>query len=138
MGLACNLLWCLRGNLLSYSIGFQLYYFQPNLLIFSFAMIIISGMIRTSSRSRVSVRHKVASRSVAASELHLTLTSWSCRRPSGLCLLFHVRTSPLPPEPPPCPHIPQHLEKLCLLGHHCALGDTQVCLFIRALSTASF
>ena len=36
VALACNLMWCLRGNLLSYSIGFQLYYFQPNLLIFFF------------------------------------------------------------------------------------------------------
>lgn len=98
VALGCNVMWCLRENLLSYSIGFQLYYFQPNLLIFSFVMIIISGMIRTFLRNRVSVRHKVARRSVAASELHLTLTSWSCRRASVLCLLFHVRTSLLPPE----------------------------------------
>lgn len=104
VALGGNLMWCLRENLLSYSISFQLYYFQPNPLMFSFAMIIISEVIRTFLRSRASVRHKAASRSVAASELRLMLTSWSLAVPrcSASCSTsephcFPLRTSTTSP-----------------------------------------
>lgn len=104
VALGGNLMWCLRENLLSYSISFQLYYFQPNPLMFSFAMIIISEVIRTLLRSRASVRHKVASRSVVALELCLMLTSWSLADPrcSASCSAsephcFPLRTSTMSP-----------------------------------------